>query len=110
MESELLTHPNKHFVHELIMGLRHGFDMKLDTTPSITLECNNLLSARNDPQSVKKLLQSEVESGYMLGPFNDPPFDLYRVNPLGIAEGKYSKKKRLIIDCSSPHRRFGFVS
>ena len=28
---------------------------------------------------------------------------IYRLNPIGVAEGKYSKKKRLIVDLSAPH-------
>jgi uncharacterized membrane protein len=28
---------------------------------------------------------------------------MYRVSPIGIVEGKYSGKKRLIVDLSSPH-------
>ena len=31
------------------------------------------------------------------------PFNIYRTNPIGVAEGKYSKKKRLIVDLSAPH-------
>ena len=31
------------------------------------------------------------------------PFEHFRVSPLGLAEGKYSKKKRLILDLSAPH-------
>jgi hypothetical protein len=32
-----------------------------------------------------------------------PSFDNYRVSPIGVAEGKYSKKKRLILDLSAPN-------
>ncbi len=39
----------------------------------------------------------------MIGPFNEPPFEIFRVSPIGIATGKFSGKKRLIIDLSSPH-------
>ena len=39
----------------------------------------------------------------MIGPFDKPPFKLYRINPLAVAEGKYSGKKRLIIELSAPH-------
>jgi hypothetical protein len=35
--------------------------------------------------------------------FDAPPFSVYRVSPIGIAEGKYSGKKRLILDLSSLH-------
>lgn len=40
---------------------------------------------------------------FLYGPFDSPPFEHYRVSPLGIATGKYSGKKRLIVDLSSPH-------
>jgi hypothetical protein len=44
-----------------------------------------------------------VQKGYIKGPFDAPPFSAYRVSPIGIAEGKYSDKKCLILDLSSPH-------
>ena len=39
----------------------------------------------------------------MIGPFTQPPFDVYRINPIGLVQGKYSKKYRLIVDLSAPH-------
>lgn len=39
----------------------------------------------------------------MIGPFKEPPFSPFRISPIGIATRKYSGKKRLIIDLSSPH-------
>jgi hypothetical protein len=45
----------------------------------------------------------ELEKGYLIGPFIKPPFDIYRVSPIGIVEGKYSGKKQLILDLSAPH-------
>ena len=39
----------------------------------------------------------------MYGSFKSPPFQNCRVSPLGVATGKYSDKKRLILDLSSPH-------
>ena len=50
-----------------------------------------------------ELLASEVSKGYLIGPFSASPFPIHRVNPIGIAEGKYSLKKRLIVDMSAPH-------
>ncbi|XP_034554896.1 uncharacterized protein LOC117823776 [Notolabrus celidotus] len=49
------------------------------------------------------LLAEEVRQGFMIGPFDSPPFPVFRVSPLGVATRKYSGKKRLIIDLSSPH-------
>ena len=39
----------------------------------------------------------------MMGPFDRPPFPVYRISPIGVAVRKYSGKKRLILDLSSPH-------
>ncbi|CAC5371721.1 unnamed protein product [Mytilus coruscus] len=48
-------------------------------------------------------IESEVEKGYLEGPFDCIPFEQYRINPIGVAEGKYNKKKHLIVDLSAPH-------
>lgn len=68
-----------------------------------TIECKNLQSALREPEIVDELIQTEVDKGYLVGPFEKLPFESYRVSPIGIAEGKYSGKKRLIVDLSSPH-------
>ena len=68
-----------------------------------TVECKNLQSAFRNPDIVDNLIKQEVEKGYLKGAFQKPPFDMYRVSPIGIVEGKYSGKKRLIVDLSSPH-------
>lgn len=68
-----------------------------------TYECKNALSARKDPDSVTALIQDELVKGFIQGPFLHPPFSVYRVSPIGIAVHKYSFKKRLILDLSSPH-------
>ena len=61
--------------------------------PSITLpsiECRNLVSARRAATDVQKLIETECQKGFLYGPFDSPPFEHYRVSPLGIATGKYS--------------------
>ncbi|CAG2232853.1 unnamed protein product [Mytilus edulis] len=69
-----------------------------------TLECRNNLSARSQPDVVNELLRKECENGFMYGPFDTLPFSSYHVSPLGVVVGKYSKKKRLLIDLSAPHQ------
>ena len=59
--------------------------------------------SRNNPGIVTRLLQEEIDKGFIRGPFSKPPFKQYRVSPLGIATHKYSKKQRLILDLSSSH-------
>ena len=67
-------------------GLKYAFD------PKETNVCRNNKSARKQPSDVDHLIENEVNKGYLLGPFKDSPFDIFRISPFGIAEGKYSKK------------------
>lgn len=75
-----------------------------------TKEYKNLLSARTQPEIVSKLLKDECDKGYAYGPFPEAPFDTYRISPIGVATGKYSDKKRLIIDLSAPRNDQKHVS
>ena len=65
-----------------------------------TFECRNNFSARSQPAIVKDLIDKECEKGFLSGPYNILPFKKYRVSSLGLAEGKYSKKKTI---------HFGFI-
>lgn len=56
------------------------------------------------PSDVTRLVESEFENNFIMGPFKSSPFDVYRVSAIGIVEGKYSMKKRLNLDLSAPHR------
>lgn len=103
LAAELANHPDGVYRDYLLDGFINGFDTLISVTDLPTKECKNLLSARDDPQTVSELIASEVSKGYLVGPFADPPFSQYRVSPIGIAKGKYSKKTRLIVDLSSPH-------
>ena len=49
-----------------------------------------------------ELIETECKNGFLHGPFDHPPFKHNRVSILGVAVGKYSGKKRLIVDLSSP--------
>lgn len=103
LERELQKHPDKAFVQYLCKGLREGFDTLIPDIDLPNKECKNLLSARQNVQEVQELINQECSKGYLYGPFRLPPFETYRVSPLGLAIGKYSGKKRLIVDLSSPH-------
>ena len=103
LENELRGHPDPSFVRYLVSGLRKGFHTGVSASNLPILHCRNLLSARNDPTTVTTILNSELSKGYIMGPFNIPPFIQYRISPLGGGEHKYSGKKRLIVDLSAPH-------
>ena len=102
LELELTDHPDTSWVQYLINGLKEGFDTGVHDPPTSSLVCPNLLSARKQPNIVSKILGDEVKKGYLLGPFREPPFTTFRCSPIGIVDKKYSEKKRLIVDLSSP--------
>ncbi len=60
-------------------------------------------SALTEPETVDILIKKEIDANFMIGPFSVPPFNIFRVSPIGIATRKFSGKKRLIIDLSSPY-------
>lgn len=103
LHQELHAHPDLDFVTDLINGLREGFHTGMHSVPSATFECTNLLSARTQPHVVQDIIEQEKQKGFLIGPFHSAPYPIYRVNPIGIVEGKYSRKKRLIVDLSAPH-------
>lgn len=96
-------YPDRSFVRYLLDGLENGFFTGLQSIPKLSFECKHLLSSRAHPEITKELVNTEVKKGFMIGPFTEIPYAVYRVNPTGIAEGKYSKKKRIIVDLSAPH-------
>lgn len=75
----------------------------MENPPTGIFECKNLQSAIQAPEIVSALLTSEMDKGFLSGPFDECPFLQYRVSPIGVAYGKYSGKPRLIVDFSSPH-------
>ena len=96
-------HPDRCFATYLLDGLTHGFCAGLSELPTVKYECNNLQSALREPGVVDTLLQKETTKGFMIGPIDESPFSSFRVSPIGVATGKYSGKKRLIVDLSAPH-------
>lgn len=101
----MLEYPDREFVDYLLDGFTTGFDTKIDSKylDISTKECKNLNSAIQNPLDVDKLIHDEVNKGFLAGPFDSLPFKHYRVSPIGVAQGKYSLKKRLIVDLSAPH-------
>ena len=89
LETELVEHPNRTFVSTLVTGLRLGFYTGINNLLLQNLECPNNRSAKAQPKIVNQLTNAEVKKGFLVGPFKKPPFSLYRVSPLGLAEGTY---------------------
>ena len=92
LAKELEYHHDKSFCKYLLQGFTHGFDTGLTRVPELSYECSNLLSAKTQP-ATSQLLETELERGYIIGPFANIPYKNYRIKPLGIAKSKYSKKR-----------------
>ena len=103
MNTELTDHPERSFVNYLIDGFVNGFDAGFSRLPECSFECKNLQSAKRYPVTTSELIETELNKGYIIGPFDTIPFSHYRISPVGITVGKYSGKKRLIVDMSAPH-------
>ena len=89
----LASHPDREFVQYLVSGLQHGFHIGINKLPDTSYHCKNLRSARAQPDVTMQLISKELQKGFLLGPYTVLPFDTVRINPIGIAEGKYSAKK-----------------
>ena len=98
------------FFKYLCNGLRQGFDCMIQGKIIKSEECKNNYSAMSQTKIVTELIRKECEKGIVYGPFHSLPFENYRVSPLGVAEGKYSGNKRLILDLSSSHDNNDFQS
>lgn len=85
---ELAEHPDLNFVNYLCSSLEFGFDTLVTCESIYTYECKNALTARQNLLVVDELLNTEIQRGYVKGPFSSTPFENYRVSPLGIATHK----------------------
>ena len=85
----------------LIDGFKYGFHL-FSVGQSRSYESANLLSARQQPQVVDQKSAKELEAHRLAGPFDSPPFPVFRVSPLGIVPKKTPGEFRLIHHLSYP--------
>lgn len=48
------------------------------------------------------------ESGFMIGPYDSPPFKTFQIRPIGVATRKFLGGKKHMIDLSAP-QEFQFL-
>lgn len=87
----------------LLFSLKHSFKTVVECLLSQNTICNNLQSTLAQPDIVNNLNKKEVELGFMISPFDDPPFKVFYISPIGVATRKFSGRKHLIIDLSALH-------
>ena len=86
---------NEQLYEELISGFLHGLRLHFHE-PQIGHVSTNLLPAAQHPEIVDSKQAKEVLAGRVLGPFKHPPFDNFRVSPLGVIPKKQPDEYRMI--------------
>ena len=85
----------------LIEGFKYGFHL-FSVGQSRSYESHNLFSAKQQPQVVDEKLAKELEAHRSAGPFDTPPFPVFRLSPLGIVPKKTPGDFRMIHHLSYP--------
>ena len=97
LNDEPKGHPDREFFKHLMV-------LRTVSTRDFLIDRNFLLNVKTYNQPDEFLLQpelidSELSKGYLIGPYDSIPFSDYRINPVGIVEGKYSEKRGLLWIC-----------
>ena len=86
----------------LINGFCFGFPIPFQG-PSSSTAASNLLSAQQHPGVVDRYLAREVLAQRVAGPFTHPPFQNFRVSPIGVIPKKTPGEFRCIQHLSYPY-------
>lgn len=76
LAEELSHHPDVNFTNYLLSCLKQGFKPCVECQPTQNIICDNLQSSLAEPEVVDNLLKKEIESGFMIAPFEAPLFAL----------------------------------
>ena len=85
----------------LIKGFLHGFSIQYFGSV-VAMRSPNLKSALDNPASVNDKLSKELTAGRIVGPFDVPPFETFRISPQGVVPKKSPGEFRLIHHLSYP--------
>ena len=100
IERELVNHPDKAFVKQLISDLVHGCSIGYHG-PQFVANAKHLSSALQHTNIINESLKKETEAGRILGPFHTPPLPNLRCSGLG-AIPKHDGGWRVIYHLSAP--------
>ena len=100
LERLLQSHPDRAFVHYLLMGFKFGFKLGFQG-PQGARESRNLTSALSRPEVIAAHISKEYAAGNTVGPFKCKPIPDFVVSPLGVVPKK-GDKWRLIMHLSFP--------
>ena len=98
---ELVNHPNRSFVDNLVNALRYGTRIGY-LGPQKFRVSNNLISASQHPEVISANLSKEMSLGRVAGPFFSPPLPNFQCHPIGVVPKKHSTEWRTIYHLSYP--------
>ena len=86
---------------QLPMFVKFGFPLDINNTAILKSDLINHPSATKFSEHIDHYIAEEKAHGALLGPFNDPPFDLH-ISPFMSREKSDLDKCRVIVDLSWP--------
>ena len=86
----------------LYNGFKNGFALHIEGEVH-SFEAENLLRARDHPDIVSSKIEKELAAHRLAGPFHSPPFNDFRVSPLGVVPKKTPGEFRMIHHLSFPN-------
>ena len=98
---ELVKHPNRSLVDNLINALRYGTRIGY-LSPQKFQVSNNLISTSQHPEVISANLSKEMSLGRVAGPFFSPPLPNFQCHPIGVVPEKHSTEWRTIYHLSYP--------
>ena len=101
LSSELVSHPDRHFVNTLLDNLTEGCNIGY-TGPQFNHCSRNLHSAYQHPTILDATIAEECKLGRFLGPFDKPPLPSFCSSGLGLVP-KHDGGWRTICHLSAPH-------
>ena len=85
----------------LMEGFKLGFKIPFIGKEEF-MTCQNLKSAKENPDILNEKIQKELLAGRIEGPFSNPPFENFRASPLGLVPKKNNSEYRVIHHLSYP--------
>ena len=85
----------------LLDGFSFGFSIDY-VGPRHNFSSKNLISAITNPTAVDAKLDKEIQLGRIVGPFDNRPFSVFHISPLGLIPKKLRGEFRLIHHLSFP--------
>ena len=86
-ERELVSHPDKGFVSDLLANIKNGCDIGYQG-PHFSHTARNLSTASTHAHIVTQFLTKECRAGRVAGPYPQPPLDNLRCSGLGVVPKK----------------------